>query len=258
MTATYPVFGCDVSVWQDDNSTPQQVNFARMFQAGARFVFIKASQSTWIDQDLLYNWSNAKSTKLVRGAYHYLTFDTSPVSQAEYFWSLMRGDPGDLPLTVDFENRAAGLTRARASGDLKAFCDRLLQLSGKRPMIYTSPGYWGEFGTTDSYWLQYPLWLAHYTTADPLIPLPWKSWLFWQYTSHGDGPKFGTESLNVDMDYFYAGIEALYDLAGWLVPPVIPPILSTWEQQIDAWARTQGYTGILPSGIEPPPGKAAL
>ena len=245
---TYTTIGCDVSIWQDDNSTAQQVNFTKMKAAGASFVFIKASQGTWLDQDLIYNWSNAKAASLLRGAYHYLTFDVSPIAQADYFWSIVRGDSGELPLVIDFENRAAGLTRPRAAGDLKAFCERLLQLTGKRPMIYTSPGYWNEFGTTDVYWQSHLLWLAHYTSKNPntgelylpTVPTPWKQWIFWQYTSHGDGPKYGTESLNVDMDNFYGTIEQLYALAGTTPPP------ATWEVEIDEWARGMGYTGVRP------------
>ena len=33
--------GCDVSVWQDNNSTPQQVDFQKMYAGGKRFVMIK-------------------------------------------------------------------------------------------------------------------------------------------------------------------------------------------------------------------------
>ncbi len=256
---TYTTIGCDVSIWQDAASTPQQINFNKMKAAGASFVFIKASQANYLDQDLIYNWSNAKTAGLLRGAYHYLTYNISPVTQAEYFWSVIKGDPGELPLVIDFENRATGLTRPRASGDLKAFCDRFTQLSGKKLMIYTSPSYWNEFGTTDAAWQNYPLWIAHYTNLNPntgelylpLVPAPWKQWLFWQYTSHGDGLKYGTESLNVDMNNFYGTLEQLYALAGLPLP-----ILTTWEQQIDAWARQPvwtPYAGIGPEGVVAPP-----
>ncbi len=239
MTPT--VIGTDVSVWQDAASTPQQIDFVKMRTAGASFVFIKASQSTWMDQDLIYNWANANRAGILRGAYHFLTFDTSPISQADYFWSLMRGDSGELPLVVDFENRIAGLTRAAASSALKLFVERLQVISGRLPMIYTSPGYWNEFGTTDTFWTKYPLWLAHYTTAaEPLIPSPWQSWLFWQYTSHGDGLKYGAESLNIDMDYFAGTLEQLYAMTGRPLPVL------TWQASIDAWARTMGYTGVRP------------
>lgn len=238
MTPT--VIGCDVSVWQDDNSTPQRINFQQMRAAGAPFVFIKASQANWLDQDILYNWSNAKAAGLLRGAYHYMTFDVSPIVQAEYFWSIIKHDPGELPLVADFECRAAGLDRARASGALRAFVERLTQLSGKKPMIYTSPGYWQEFGTTDNYWINYPLWLAHYRVTLPTIPMPWRSWMFWQFTDKGDGLRYGAESKQIDLNYWYGTLEQLYDYAGQ-TPPV-----QTWEQQIDAWARTMGYSGVRP------------
>lgn len=216
------------------------VNFTKMKQAGAAFVFIKSSQANWADQDFILNWANAKAAGILRGAYHFLTYDISPITQAEYMWSLLRGDPGELPLVVDFEYRVAGLTRSAAAGALKAFCDRLQALSGKLPMIYTSPGYWNEFGTTDAAWAKYPLWLAHYTTGEPMIPLPWRFWFFWQFTDKADGLKYGSEAKEIDMNYWYSDIETLYALAGKPAP------VTTWEQQIDAWARTMGYTGVRP------------
>ena len=245
---TPTVIGCDVSIWQDNNSTPQQIDFTKMVSAGASFVFIKASQGSWMDQDLIYNWSNAKRAGMLRGAYHFLTFDVSPITQADYYWSLMRGDSGELPLVADFEYRATGLTRSTASSSLKLFMERLQVNSGRLPMIYTSPGFWNEFGTTDTFWAKYPLWLGHYTSIDPLtgqlkpptVPSPWNSWLFWQYTSHGDGLKYGAESLNIDMDYFAGTLEQLYAMTGRPLPVL------TWEVSIDAWARENGYTGVRP------------
>ena len=47
--------GIDVSVWQDDNSTPQKMDFSKAKAAGARFVFIKACERGFIDPDFIYN-----------------------------------------------------------------------------------------------------------------------------------------------------------------------------------------------------------
>ena len=238
---TYPVQGPDYSIWDDNNSTPQRVDFAKCKAAGAPFCFIKSSQANFIDQDLIYNWSNAKAAGLLRGAYHYMTYEISPIMQAEYMWSLLKSDPGELPLVVDFEYRLPGLTRSTAAGALKAFIERLTQLSGRKPMIYTSPSYWNEFGTTDAYWAQYPLWIAHYTSyAEPLTPSPWKFWYFWQFTDRADGLKYGSEAKEVDMNYWYSDLAALYAIAGQ-TPPA-----TTWEVEIDVWARTMGYNGRRP------------
>lgn len=47
----YVVQGCDVSLWQDDPSTAQHVDVAKMRSAGAQFVFIKTSQACFLDRD---------------------------------------------------------------------------------------------------------------------------------------------------------------------------------------------------------------
>jgi GH25 family lysozyme M1 (1,4-beta-N-acetylmuramidase) len=47
--------GIDVSVWQDDNSTSQKMDFNKAKTAGARFVFIKVSERGGVDQDFLDN-----------------------------------------------------------------------------------------------------------------------------------------------------------------------------------------------------------
>ena len=239
MTA-YAVKGPDISVWDDNNSTPQMVNFTTMRAAGAPFVFIKSSQANWADQDLIYNWANAKAAGMLRGAYHYLTYDVSPIVQADYVFSLLRGDIGELPIVCDFEHRSTGLTRAGATSALKTFLERLAILTGRNPMIYTSPSYWQEFGSADLYWQKYPLWLAHYTTGEPMIPSPWRAWHFWQFTDRADGIKYGSEAKMIDMNYWYSDLDSLYRFAGQA-----PPI-TTWEQQIDAWARSMGYTGVRP------------
>ena len=97
------VYGIDVSRWQDNNSTAQQMDFTKAYAQGARFVFIKGSQANWADEDILYNWKTAKAAGLLRGAYHFLTWDIEPRKQAQYAWSIIQNDPGELPPVVDFE-----------------------------------------------------------------------------------------------------------------------------------------------------------
>ena len=58
--------GCDISRWNDANSTPQMVDFEKMKAAGADFVFIKASQANWADEDIIFNWNNALAAGVLR------------------------------------------------------------------------------------------------------------------------------------------------------------------------------------------------
>ena len=100
-------------------------------------------------------------------------------------------------------------------------------------MIYTSPGYWNTNGKIkgtskfDARWLYYPLWIAHYTSADqPIVPKPWEDWLFWQYSAKGNGPKYGAESKSIDLNWFNGDLADLFALAGQgeIDPPDQPGI----------------------------------
>lgn len=219
--------GIDVSVWQDNNSTPQQVNFKKAYDAGARFAFIKASQSTFCDLDFIYNWNSSKNAGLLRGAYHFLVWETKPETQAAFFWGLLKNDPGELPPVVDFEWWST--IPSNAINILWAFLVEFKRLSGKTCIVYTAPGFWQPYGRQNVEWSQFPLWIADYGAnnanapkAYPTVPKPWKDWLFWQYSSKGDGLKFGCESLSVDMNYFNGSLEELYMFANAVIPPYVP------------------------------------
>ena len=52
--------GLDVSFWQDYNGTPQQIDFNKAYDNGARFVIVRASQDVVTDSDFNYNWHESK------------------------------------------------------------------------------------------------------------------------------------------------------------------------------------------------------
>lgn len=218
------VLGCDVSHWQDEISTPQRVDFSRMISAGARFVFIKASQGTWADRDILYNWQAAKDAGMYRGAYHYFDWQCDSEKQARFFAGLLREDPGELPPVFDYEMRSGAPDRTAAIARAQAFIHTVEDVLGKPVMIYTSPGYWREYG---SYTLvgNRKLWLAHYYTDAPAVPREWVDWKFWQYTDRGDGLRFGVESRELDMNWYNGNWDQFVAEFGELAaePPVPDP-----------------------------------
>ena len=252
------ILGIDVSVWQDDNSTAQMMDFAKAKQAGANFTFIKASERGGVDPDFTKNWKNAKAAGLPRGAYHFLRWDLSGLMQARIFCSLLKDDPGELPPVADFE--APTKNGINPSNDLLAqFLDEVQRETGQVPMIYTSPGFWNSWGKNknglfDAKWAYYPLWIAHYTAAkSPMMVEPWKSagksWTFWQYSSTGDGVKFGAESKAIDLDWFNGDLMDFQKLLGEdVIDPNDPgqPVDDTLKARMDAlesWARGIGYKG---------------
>jgi lysozyme len=200
------VWGCDVSFYQDNNETPQKIDFAKMRANGASFVIIRAGQNRWTDPDFVDNWKNAKGI-LPRGAYFYLDSRVSIRGQAKLFADLLRFDPGELPWTVDFEQIAQvkygipQLTITQLNGFL-TYMDEYLPTPPDRQMIYTGYYFWKDWGSKNAEWAQHPLWIARYKADAPLVPPPWTTWTFWQFADTGDGKKLGCESNAVDLDYF--------------------------------------------------------
>jgi lysozyme len=206
------VSGIDISKWNGNWDA------AKAKAAGAAFVFIKASQATFTDPLFKVNWQKAKDAGLLRGAYHYLDYTKPGRDQADYYATLLDADRGELPPVVDYEQRRTDNNVGAARLALRDFLEQL-KARGYTPMVYTAPAFWSTYGSTDVYWQQYRLWIAHYTTASaPTVPAPWKAWTFWQYTSKGDGPTYGTESYNVDLNRFNGTLEELYQLAGISIP----------------------------------------
>jgi GH25 family lysozyme M1 (1,4-beta-N-acetylmuramidase)/uncharacterized protein YraI len=222
MTALGPVLGIDISKWDgnwDANKAKAQ---------GASFVYIKASQATYTDPQFIANWQKAKDAGLLRGAFHFLDYTKSGRDQANAFADLIKSDPGELPPTIDYEQNRSDNNPNIALGFLRDCLDQLISRTElyidsiiKKPMLYTSPGFWASYGdmTKADYWLQFPLWLAHYTTSmTPQIPPPWPMWKFWQFTAKGPGEVFGSECLTLDVNRFNGTLNELMEFAGVRIP----------------------------------------
>lgn len=215
------VLGIDVSIWQDDNSTAQMMNFAQAKAAGAKFVFIKASQGGLLDPDYVNNWLHAEQ-ELPRGPYHFYDWRVDYQLQLNLFRRIVENDPGEMPPVLDYEMKTAAPHPSLASAIALRFLRDLEQGIGKTPLLYTSPGYWGEFGRNLPAFAHYPLWIAHYGAWRPRIPRPWTNWTFWQFSSKGDGLKFGAESKSLDMNYFNGSEEELRAWCGDTSPQPSP------------------------------------
>jgi lysozyme len=223
------LLGIDVSHWQDDKSTAQKVNFKKAVEKGARFVFIKVSERGTLDKDFEYNWQAAKDAGLLRGGYHFLRWDLSGLLQARIFSEILMEDKGELPPVADFEAPRSG-SLYPSNALLEQFLIEVESKLGKKPILYTSPGYWDIHGRNkvtklfDAKWAYYTLWVAHYFktyeagVTKPSELQPWKSagktWTFWQYTQNGDGPAYGAESKSIDLNWFNGSLAELNKFAG--------------------------------------------
>jgi GH25 family lysozyme M1 (1,4-beta-N-acetylmuramidase) len=192
--------GIDISVWQDNNSTPQMFDFTKARAMGASFCGIKVSQASWLDPDYILNWRRCRD-QLYRMPYHFLVWDVPAKLQAETFWKAVEADPfGILPLTCDFEWWKT--IPSNAFDVIYNFTYRLEQLCSPLPQqIYSAYYFWKQYGTRADYWKKFALWLCD-IEGDVEVPLPWERWDFHQYTFKLPGPAWGAESLDLDGDRY--------------------------------------------------------
>lgn len=229
------VAGNDISTWQESPAIPGDIDFDRMASL-SKFVIIKRSQATFPDADGQRNYERSLG-KLRRGPYHYYDWTKTAYDQTDYLWSLIRDNLGELPPSQDFEEwNGAPSDPGTARLFFKMCIERIrYHLGGVgwdlrlRPnLLYSSPGYIEYWFSDDPWWAQNAdLWLAHYYVTSPTIPLPWRSWRFWQWNDKGDGLAHGVESKQIDMDWFAGSLEDFeryaLPLPGSTPPPEPPP-----------------------------------
>jgi GH25 family lysozyme M1 (1,4-beta-N-acetylmuramidase) len=190
------IHGADVSRWQHPNDKP--IDFVKMYEAGMRFVFIKASD-TRESADLLavkyaaMDHHAAQAAGIYTGFYHYAVLPdvTDPedvkkdaLAQAQkVVWRLasMGGySDRDLPYALDLENKCV---RYSSSGACQKYATRsavtlwattflasLKEKTGRTPILYSYANFLEGSMTRTAELAQYPLWLAQYA-IDPANPI---------------------------------------------------------------------------------------
>jgi len=237
------ILGVDISRYQGN------INFAKMYAAGARFVFVKSSDGgpnahgravpyadQWIPQ--------AKAAGLLVGQYHFAqipnTDDMNAVlaaanAQADLMiarWNAHGGySQGTLPLVLDIEQAGvpSNVTDAEAVAFVKTWLEKVANATGKLPIIYSNPTFLKNHLSGDASLANYPLWAANYfDVSNPgvspktgCLNTVWTGdgcnlrWTFWQYSQTGPGGTFGVSSRGIDLNVYAGSAEELLALAGY-------------------------------------------
>ncbi|MET8826173.1 lysozyme [Streptomyces sp. NPDC004610] len=203
----------------DVSSHQREVDWRAARAKGARFVYVKASESTsYRNPYFRGQYDGAREAGLVRGAYHFALPDrSSGAAQAGYFvrggggW---RADGWTLPSALDIEGNpydgkrpCYGLSAARMVGWIRSFSDEVERLTGRRPVIYTSARWWNACtGRSTAFADGHALWVARYGTRSAgELPAGWSRWTFWQHDDRGGLPG--------DQNLFAGSVEGLREFA---------------------------------------------
>lgn len=190
------IHGTDVSRWQHPNDKP--IDFVKKYEAGMRFVFIKASDTRERADRLAVKYAAmdhhaAQAAGLYTGFYHYAVLpDVSTneeikkdaLAQAQKVaWRLasMGGySDRDLPYALDLENRCVrysstgacqkNATRSAVTLWALTFLASLKEKTGRTPILYSYPAFLESSMERSPELAQYPLWLAQYG-IDPANPI---------------------------------------------------------------------------------------
>ena len=190
------IHGADISRWQHPNDKP--IDFVKKYEAGMRFVFIKASDTRETADRLAVKYAAmdhhaAQAAGLYTGFYHYAVLPdvTTPegikedaLAQAQkVVWRLasMGGySDRDLPYALDLENKCVRYsstgacqkyaTRSAVTLWATTFLASLKEKTGRTPILYSYPSFLEGSMVRTPELAQYPLWLAQYG-IDPANPI---------------------------------------------------------------------------------------
>jgi GH25 family lysozyme M1 (1,4-beta-N-acetylmuramidase) len=218
--AAAAVDGPDVSGWQHPNG--YTIDWSATRVGGAEFAFVKATEGTgYTNPYFAKDFAALAANKMVRGAYHFArpaAGTASAVAQARHFISVTGtlGTPGDLPPVLDLEV-TGGLGSADLIAWAKAFLAEAERLTGRVPVVYTSPGFWKASMANSAAFTAHPLWIATWGPK-PVLAGGWTTYAFWQYTDKATVPGMPGP---VDMSVFNGTLDQLRSMAK--LPSVAPP-----------------------------------
>ncbi len=240
------ILGTDISRWQ--HSGNRLIDFVKMYDAGARFIFIKGTDSHPLGAGPAKYWSSidfpaAREAGLLTGIYHAALIPRGISADAAFGAGQQQADlpidhlnslgglvPGVLPIVLDIESfsRPPGTSAAVVTNFSLGFVSRVKERTGKTAIIYSNLNFIQSYLKSPEL-ANNPLWIANYSQTSNPASTPsrgcsrtvWsvsscdKAWTFWQYTDRGDGQKYGIPRGAIDLNVYAYGTNDLLAMAGY-------------------------------------------
>ena len=187
------IHGVDLSEYQGE------VDMEALKNQNIRFVIIKATEgSGHTDPNFAQNWQNAADSGIIAGAYHFFSFDSSGLTQAQQYIDTVGSLEGKMIPVVDIEYYADKKENPPSADsvrkEVQLFVDAIEKEYGVKPLIYASDQIYKQYlaGYFDDCqrWvpsIYYPAFVNH-----------GNNWLIWQYSDQGQLEGIG--GTHIDMN----------------------------------------------------------
>jgi len=203
-------FGVDVSKWNGE------IDWEKAKEEGVEFAIIRVGYRGYaegtLDEDPYYkqNIEGALEAGIPVGVYMFSQAITEKeaIAEANYILKRICDYKITLPVVMDYEYTGsngsdgrlyqANLSVKKATAICKAFL-KTVKEAGYTPMLYANKYMLSSKLDAEAIEKDYKIWLAHYTEETDYEG----EYDFWQYTSLGDGYKYGMQSQNLDLNYWY-------------------------------------------------------
>jgi len=201
-TSEYPVRGIDVSSYQGE------IDWETISKNNIQFAFIKATEgSSFVDDNFQVNYQEAKKTNLRIGAYHFFSYDSSGINQAQNYIAIVPKTADMLPPVIDIEfygDKEKNLPQKdKVQKELNELLQKLQQHYGKKPIIYATQKSYKLFILDD--YLDYDIWIRD-VFFTPTLPHG-RKFVFWQYSDKGRLNGFNGKEKFIDMNVFIGSQE---------------------------------------------------
>lgn len=198
-------YGIDISMYQGE-----EVSELHKEKDSLTFIICKATEGiTYTDPEFSYNWKTIKEKSFLRGAYHFYRSNDDPTEQAQNFLNAIKDIKNtDIPPIIDFEQ--GGIDTLQSLEEIqkrfKSFINQIESNLKCKPIIYTDVNTGNKY-LKDSFFAEYPLWIANYTKNNtPDVPVAWqdKGWVIWQRTA-----TYSLDGETDDLDLFHGDLQDL-------------------------------------------------
>lgn len=193
----YPVRGVDVSSYQGE------IDWETLSKQDISFTYIKATEgSSMVDRCFAENYKNAQKTDLRVGAYHFFSYDSPGLSQAEHFIKTVPPCENMLPPVVDLEfygdKEKNPPDQLEVRKQLDDCLQKLTEHYGITPVLYATEKSYSLY-LKNSY-EEYDIWIRNVVTSPSLSD--GREWTFWQYTNRKRLDGYTGKEPYIDLNVF--------------------------------------------------------